>query len=328
MVVLKAIFGAVIGYFVGGIGGFVVAGIVWVMASVFFGMHGEGWNAISNIVVPLCVLVGIAFGFAYPFKAESDRKKAESERKMAESEQQKAAEVAQLQRQRERQQEYRQQMIVLGNQSLDLFESMPKHLGTAEEHLDQADIDFADGAFAPFWDSIEKAAQKLGHFDEGVRHINGNLSRYTKLIEAYEDTAPDFPLARQSVAKLGVGTVTAERMKAIVRDAQRNFQFAMIYEQRKTNEILVAGFTNLAQALDQMTWHITASIGDLTSSVDAMASTVNESMRAIHSRMGDIAQTTTRHHKERSKEALEGAQREKKVLEMLDNIQRKRRPAL
>lgn len=66
--------------------------------------------------------------------------------------------------------------------------------------------------------------------------------------------------------------VTAERMKAIVRKAQRSFQFATIYEQRKTNQILIAGFTNLAEALDQMAYRITDSIDNLTNSVDVMTS--------------------------------------------------------
>lgn len=253
-------------------------------------------------------------------EAEKRRQAAEAARE--------AEEKARLRRYREEQQGYRKQMIVFGEQSLGLFESMPKHLSAAEEDLDQAEVDFADGAFAPFWDSIEKAAKTLGRFDEGVRHINDNSSRYTELIKKYEDTPPEFPLARQSVAKLGVGTATAERMKAIVRNAQRNFQFATIYEQRKTNQILVAGFTNLAQALDRMTWQITASIDDLASSVDVMTSTLSESMRAVHSRMGDIAETTSRHHEELRKEASEGAARERKALEMLDNIQRGRKPSL
>lgn len=252
----------------------------------------------------------------------------EGKRRQAAEAAREAEEKARLQRYREEQQGYRKQMIVFGEQSLGLFESMPKHLSAAEEDLDQAEVDFADGAFAPFWDSIEKAAKTLGRFDEGVRHINDNSSRYTELIKKYEDTPPEFPLARQSVAKLGVGTATAERMKAIVRNAQRNFQFATIYEQRKTNQILVAGFTNLAQALDRMTWQITASIDDLASSVDVMTSTLSESMRAVHSRMGDIAETTSQHHEELRKEASEGAARERKALEMLDNIQRGRRPFL
>jgi hypothetical protein len=62
-------------------------------------------------------------------------------------------------------------------------------------------------------------------------------------------------------------------MKSIVRKTQSNFQFATIYEQRKTNQILVAGFTNLAQALEYMTQRISGSIGDLANSVDAVSTT-------------------------------------------------------
>lgn len=223
---------------------------------------------------------------------------------------------------------YRDQMITLGEQSMIVFESMPTHLRTAEQYLDQAEIDFADGAFAPFWDSIENAAKTLGRFHEGVCCIKNNSSRYTELIKKYENTPPIFPLAPQSVSKLGVGTATAERMKAIVRTAQRNFQFAVIYEQRKTNQILVAGFTNLAQALDRMTWQITDSISELASSVDGMTSTLNDSMHAIHLRVDDIAQSSAQRDREASKEASERAAREKKVLDMLDNIQRGRKPLL
>lgn len=241
------------------------------------------------------------------------------------NEKKKRRQAAEAQR-REEQQGYQKEMIVLGEQSLEFFESMPKHLTAAEQYLDQAEIDFAEGAFAPFWDSIEKAAKALGYFNQGVRRINNNSFRYTKLIKKYENTPPEFPLTPQSIAKLSVGTATAERMRAIVRKAQRNFQFATIYEQRKTNRILVEGFINLAQALDEMTWRITNSIDALSSSVNGMASTLGESIRAIHSRMGDIAETTTQHRKDFSKEASERAAREKRALEMLDNIQRGRRP--
>ncbi len=239
-----------------------------------------------------------------------------------------AAWKARIQRHKAEQQGYHKQMIVLGEQSIRLFESMPKQLESAEEYLDQAEFDFSDGAFSPFWGSIEKAAETLGRFDKGVQEIKANSSDYTDLIKKYEDTPPQFPLARKSVEKLGVGMATAERMKAIVRTAQRNIQFATIYEQRKTNQILVAGFYSLAKALDQMTWQITASIDDLAGSVDAMATTLNESMHAIHSRMGDMAKSNNQHHDELMKVASEGAVRERKALEMLDNIQHRRRPSL
>jgi uncharacterized protein YfcZ (UPF0381/DUF406 family) len=249
-------------------------------------------------------------------------------RRQAEEAARKAEEEARLQCHREEQQGYRKQMIVLGEHSLNLFESMPEHLSLAERHLNQAEIDFADGAFAPFWDSIENAARALGHFDEGVHHIKDNSSCYTELIRKYEDAPPQFPIALESVAKLGIATATAERMKGIVRTAQCNFEFATIYEQRKTNQILVAGFTSLAQALDRMTVQITASIDDLRSSVDLMSSTLNDSLCAIHTRMSDMAETSGHHHEELMEGASTGASREKAALEMLDNIQHGRRPSV
>lgn len=220
---------------------------------------------------------------------------------------------------------YYKQMIALCENSLTLFESMPGYLMSAEGHLNQAEIDFADGAFSPFWDSIEDAAKSLGRFDEGVQKVKNISSQYTGLIERYVGVPPQFPLERKTVEKLAVGTSTAERMKAIVRTAQRDFQFSSIYEQRKTNQILVAGFTNLGQALDRMTWQITDSIDNLTSSVESMASTLNES---INMQLAKMTESNTQNHGEVMKAESEHVLRERKALEMLDNIQRHRKPTI
>lgn len=240
----------------------------------------------------------------------------------------KAAEEAQIWQHKAEQDRYQKQLIVLGDKSIQLFEQMPEHLKTAEEHLNQAELEFSEGAFAPFWDAIEKTAKTLGSFDEGVQAIENNSSSYRVLIPKYEGVPPQFPLSRSSVEKLSVGSSTAERMKEIVRTAQRNFQFATIYEQRKTNQILVAGFTNLAQALDRMTWQITESIDNLAGSVDSMASTLNESMSAIHSRLGDMAGTNIKQHSEVVKLESARVEREKRTLQMLDNIQHHRKPII
>jgi hypothetical protein len=314
MVVIKSIIGAIIGGIVGYIAIFPVALIIEIV-DIKLDIDRNRVDIILGLLVLAGVIIGIAVPIIEKINEDAKRQKERDERER----------TAKAERSRE-QQGYHTQMIVLGEESIGLFESMPQHLRSAEKYLDQAEVDFGDGAFAPFWDSIEHAAKALGRFDEGVHHIKDNSSRYTELTRKYESTPPPFPLARQSVVKLRVGTATAERMKAIVRTAQRNFQFATIYEQRKTNKILVAGFTNLAQALEQMTWQITTSIDDLASSVDVMTSTLDKSMHAIHSRMSDMAERTKQHHDEFMKEASERATREKKVLEMLDNIQRGRRP--
>ncbi len=286
------------------------------------------------LTIVLCILV-LWIMINWIVKSDNQNKerleKAEKERQFYE------AQVRDEQKKQEKQQElqrgYYKKMMVFGEESISFFEGLPKYLESAEKYLDQAEVNFSYGAFAPFWDYIEKAIKMLGYFDENIQRIKSNLSIYTALIGKYEDTPPQFPLTRQSVTKLDVGTETAKRMNVIVWTAQRNFQFATIYEQRKTNQILVAGFANLAMALDKMTWKITKSIDDLAGSVDVMTSTLDESLSAIHSRVGNVvdivekaSQQTSQQHDELMEKTSEGAAREEKVLKMLDNIQRGRRP--
>jgi hypothetical protein len=203
---------------------------------------------------------------------------------------------------------------------------MPTYLTQAERYLDDAQSDFAERAFAPFWDYIEKTAKELGRFDEAARKIQGNASQYSLLIKKSETAPPPFPLARASITKLSVGTSTAKRMATVVRTAQRDFQFASIYEQRKTNQILVAGFTNLAQALDRMTWQITTSLDELTGSVDNMNATLNSSILSVRFSVNALTEQSKSQHGQTLSYAQEAAARESKALEMLDNIQRRRRP--
>ncbi len=244
----------------------------------------------------------------------------------AEAAELRAAREAERLRHRQEQDAYRKKMLLLGEQSLGIFESIPKQLQTAELQLDQAEIDFSEGVFAPFWDSVESAANSLGRFDEGIRSIGTNSAQYTGLIKQYELEPPGFPLSAQTVAKLSAGSATAERMKAIVRNAQRDFHFATIYEQRKTNQLLVAGFTSLGQALEQMTWRIAASIGDLAGSIDSMGSMLNDSVQAVDSRLLEMETTTVQHREALAIQDSERTEREEKAIEMLDNIQRRRKP--
>ena len=131
-------------------------------------------------------------------------------------------------------------------------------------------------ARARFGGQVNEAARGVADYGGAVSGIKDNSSRHIAPTKEYRGKPPEFPISRRSVEKLCVGIATAERMQAIGRQAQRDFQFAMIYEQRKTNQILVEGFTNLADALDEMTWRITDSIDSLASSVDEMTSTLGD----------------------------------------------------
>jgi hypothetical protein len=273
------------------------------------------------IVIPAALAVAI-FIVAMLVKTRRDETTARHWRERHEKEQ----EEARKQKLREEQLRYRKEMIWISQQTIDVFEIMPQLLIEAEQFLDQAEIDYKETAFSPFWDAIEKAASKLGRFDEALRRINGNSLRYAELIKLYAGKPQSYPVTGLSVSKLDTGKGTVLRLKSIVRKAQRDRDFASIYEQRKTNQILVAGFTNLAQALDQMSSQITTSVDNLSNSVDALSATMEESTRTINARMSEIRDAVTDLHEDISEHQSEQAWREKKAAEMLDNIQRGRKP--
>lgn len=261
---------------------------------------------------------------------------AQARAKAAEEAAKAAARAAELRRHNEEQRLCLEQIKDLSEKSLCLLELTPQQLDSAQRFLERAEFDFADSAFAPFWESIENAARDLGYFNDAISRIKENNSEYGRLSKAYEGAVPTFPIANGSITKLEVGTAIAERMRKIVRTAQRNFQFATIYEHRKTNQILVAGFNSLGQALDQMGSRITNSIYELGASIEATTSASTEAITSaiasgfdeVYSRSDVEVETAGRHHEERMEELSAASIRERKVIAMLDNIQRHRKPSL
>jgi hypothetical protein len=70
-------------------------------------------------------------------------------------------------------------------------------------------------------------------------------------------------------------------MSRIARLAQRDFQFATIFEQHKTNRILIQGFTGLGEAIAEMTSRLEKAIGNLDDSVNRMNWEVSSAVRSV-----------------------------------------------
>src|SRR3990172_10774173 len=118
------------------------------------------------------------------------------------------------------QQNFKTELVKVTDTSLQTFEALPGNLLQAESLLDQAEQDFKEGAFAPFWDSIEQATIRLGSFNGGIASINHHLKRHGELSKLYEEKSPRFPIVIDSVKGMVAGNTTADRMKTIVRQAQ------------------------------------------------------------------------------------------------------------
>ncbi|HTB63535.1 MAG TPA: hypothetical protein VK737_08090 [Opitutales bacterium] len=149
------------------------------------------------------------------------------------------------------------------------YQGIGSRVTSAEAHLADAEKEFKEGAFAPFWDAIERAANDLAAYKNEVEYLQRNVSTYHT--EAAELTR----LAGDSVAPLALpqyqlpdARPSAARFMTIVRQAQTNFQFAMIFEQRKTNQLLHTGFGNLGAAIHSLGESINASLDKLARSMD------------------------------------------------------------
>jgi len=148
-----------------------------------------------------------------------------------------------------RQAELREHGSGLVLRAAELCAAVADRAWAADSALNRAEIDFADRAFAPFWDAVEEAANALAYIDEAVQEISEACSRYWDDARQLDAPLPPFVV---STAILPDITGIVERMRGAVHVAQRDFQFATIYEQRKTNELLVTGFGTLAWAIAEM----------------------------------------------------------------------------
>ena len=82
-----------------------------------------------------------------------------------------------------------------------------------------------------------------------MQRLIQNSHFYTEEAPKLETPPPPFQLGLQTLPD---ASHTANRMRAVVRRAQKDFHFATIYEQRKTNQLLVAGFSSLGQAINEL----------------------------------------------------------------------------
>ena len=224
---------------------------------------------------------------------------------------------------------------------INLHDSAPTHvqslghyIRSAEADLDTAEHDYSDGAFAPFWDAIECAANNLSCFDTTTRQLTDQARQYYTWLRDRNHTFPHFPVA---LTTLPDPSHTTNRMQAIVRKAQCNFQFATIYEQRKTNNILKHGFMSLSSALSDLGYTVRSSMDELRESVSSdIAHLVDEQIATRDSidSAAAVARTTSEDmlseirsgNKAAASRSKQQQEQGEAAAEMLDNIQRRRKP--
>jgi hypothetical protein len=328
MFILKSILGLVIGAVVASF----LSGCLGPVFMLFMGGK-EGGKFVESIQVYVMSGGGL-IGFLIPFLDglqrqselnEEERKQRNAKQAQEERERDQAA--AQLVRQT-------QQLASLLAETQHDFMTIPELVPSADADLDRAERKFAEGAFIPFWDEIERATEKLAAYNDGVRRIIRNAKDYERDAATLAIRIPKFSLPE---GELPDARPVARRLSQIVEIAHRNINFTTVYnqrvqihEQRKTNQLLYAGFSSLGDAISSLGSVISSSLDDLSRSVHSSLADIlqaqheqTDTMKSNFVQQGEAQQN---YQDEHFKKLDKHAEKTDEVKEMVDGIWRKKKP--
>lgn len=153
----------------------------------------------------------------------------------------------------DRQNLLKQTVDVLSVNAIPLRDSLTARLSDATRWLDQAEVDWRERAYNPFWASVQNCACSLIAYRDAVRDINGLAVKYRGAVAELQHAAPPFPVTSASVASMKSYDGICARMAALARRAQSDRDFAMIFQMWSGNSTLnQSDFDDLQSAIDLM----------------------------------------------------------------------------
>ncbi len=220
-------------------------------------------------------------------------------------------------------------------ESQRIASSLPVILSEVEIALDRAEYEFASGLYSPFWEAMDNATALVQSFDHALTSLKIKRMEYLEQASGIGREAPPFSIG---VTVLPDPANTRQRMIALYRQAQKDRYFAIVYEQRRTNEILTAGFRSLGQAIEGLTDRVADAIRELSVSLDCRLVSLEsslESTAAVAQNHNEALLTELKHAHRSTSDAVirqlrddaDARSEDRRVaLRMLDNIQRHRKP--
>ena len=145
-------------------------------------------------------------------------------------------------------------------QAMDRFYSalrnLPGCLKEVDIFLSHAEEEFQERAYAPFWDNIEQAALKLGAFNYNLTRMEAEVVSYKNLLTGQVHNFPPLLIQRDN------------RLRRLVRMGQKDFEFATIWEHRKTQNVILEGFRTLGEAVNNLGLTIDGSFSRVTKTIE------------------------------------------------------------
>lgn len=251
---------------------FFVPAAILVWAAAAFLDIGAGLSGLTWFLIILAIAAAAAIACAYLLDYTTNREK---ERKLArerEADYRRAVQArerayrAEVERKEWDAQRLTRRLRDLLKTSLDDNRRLADALRQADRALKGAEKEYADSAFDPYWTAVEEAAGELAVYDLKAQALSQSAQDYYELLKGQRHNFPAFPIRTEALPN--PAPVVAE-FRRVVRMGQTNFQFANIWEHRKTRRALFAGFRNLGDAVNNLGGTIERSFSGLESSISS-----------------------------------------------------------
>ncbi len=190
------------------------------------------------------------------------------------------------------------------------------NLTNAKTSIKNAEEEFVERAFNPFWDKIEKAVIDLGNFDLNVKKIESLSKEYSRNAAKLDSNRVPEPFDKNTYIIPSPSALVRE-LGAIVRVAQKDYQFATIFNQRKTNKILTSGFSTLSEAISEVK-------NTLQNSIESLSFAISDIGHELHLEFNSTISSLETITEELKDDAAEKRVHEKIERQLLDNIRRRK----
>lgn len=142
---------------------------------------------------------------------------------------------------------------------------LPDLLRAADSLMSQAEEEFQERAYAPFWDCVEQAAIKLGTFQSNLKKMEAEAASYSTILTGKIHNFPPLTIQQGSVPD---PCRIADRLRLLARKGQKDFEFATICEHRKTQKVILEGFRTLGEAISNLGLTISESFSHATKAIE------------------------------------------------------------
>ncbi|KXI26791.1 hypothetical protein [Paraglaciecola hydrolytica] len=166
----------------------------------------------------------------------------------------------------------------LNQEAINMGEKLPITLTDASIYLCEVKELYNRSLFSPFWDKIEEIYSFIGSYYDTLSGIKDNAITFQKACLEYKGAAPQFIYTDDDIIALSKIDEFITELNKTIEIAQADFNFALIYEARRTNQLLIAGFTNLSSAISGMK----NQLSNMTSTLGAELRNIHSSQKQMH----------------------------------------------